>query len=95
MTGRRDRRRKQLLDDLKERRRYWEYERRRYWEYERRRYWEYEREDIGNMKGEDIGNMKGEDIGNMKDETLVLAVWRSRFGKGSGSAVRQATECMI
>jgi len=47
------------------------------------------------MKGEDIGNMKGEDIGNMKDETLVLAVWRSRFGKGSGSAVRQATECMI
>jgi hypothetical protein len=46
-------------------------------------------------KGEDIGNMKGEDIGNMKDETLVRAVWRSLFGKGSGCALRQATECMI
>jgi hypothetical protein len=55
VTGRRDRRRKQLLDDLKERRRYWE----------------------------------------LKEETLVRAVWRSRFRTGYGCVVRQATECMI
>ena len=55
MTGRRDGRRKQLLDDLKERRRYWE----------------------------------------LKDGILVRAVWRSRFGIGYGSVVRQAMEFMI
>jgi hypothetical protein len=55
VTGKRDSRRKQLLVDLKERRRYWK----------------------------------------LKEETLVRAVWRNRFGIGSGSAVRLATECMI
>ena len=55
MTGRRDRRRKKLLDGLKERRRYWE----------------------------------------LKDGIPVRGVWRSRFGIGYGSIVRQATEYLL
>jgi hypothetical protein len=52
MTGRRRRRRKQLLYDLKEKRRYWK----------------------------------------LKEETLDRTLWRTRFGKGYGPVVRQATE---
>jgi hypothetical protein len=52
MTGRRGRRIKQLLDDLKEKRRYWK----------------------------------------LKDEALVRTLWRTRFGRGDGPVVRQATE---
>jgi len=52
MTGRRGRRHKQLLDDLKETRRYWE----------------------------------------MKEEVLDCAVWRTHFGRGYGSVVRQTAE---
>jgi hypothetical protein len=52
MTGRRGRRRKQLLDNLKEKRRYWK----------------------------------------LKEEALDRTLWRSRFGRGYGRVVRQATE---
>jgi hypothetical protein len=50
-TGRRGRRSKKLLDDLKEKRVYWK----------------------------------------LNEEALDRIVWRTRFGKGCGSAVRQAT----
>jgi hypothetical protein len=49
MTGRRGKRRKQLLDDLKEKRGYWK----------------------------------------LKEEALDLTLWRTRFGRGYGSVVRQ------
>ena len=52
VTGRRGITRKQLLDDLKERRGYWK----------------------------------------MKEEALDRTVWRTRFGRGYRSAVRQITE---
>jgi hypothetical protein len=52
MMGRRGRRRKQLLDDLKEKRRYWK----------------------------------------LKEEALDRTLWRTRFGREYGSAVRQTTE---
>jgi hypothetical protein len=52
MTGRRGRRRKQLLDYLKDKRRYWK----------------------------------------LKEEALDRTVWRTRFGRGYGPVVRQATE---
>jgi hypothetical protein len=52
MTGRQGRRRKQLLDCLKEKRRYWE----------------------------------------LKEEAPDRIVWRTRFGRGYGPVVRQATE---
>jgi hypothetical protein len=52
MTGRRGRRRKQLLDDLKEKKRYWK----------------------------------------LKEEALDRTIWRTRFGRGYGPVVRQATE---
>ena len=55
VTGRQDRRRKHLLDDLKEEREYWK----------------------------------------MKEEILDCAVWRSCFGIGYGSLVRQPTEWVI
>jgi hypothetical protein len=51
MTGRRGRRRKQLLDD-KEKRRYWK----------------------------------------LKEEALDRILWRTRFGRGYGTVVRQTTE---
>jgi hypothetical protein len=54
MTGRRGRRRKQLLDDLKEKRRYWK----------------------------------------LKEEALDRTLWRTRFGRGYGPVVRQATGSM-
>jgi hypothetical protein len=52
MTGRRRRKRKQLLDDLKEKRRYWK----------------------------------------LKEEALDGTLWRTHFGRGYGSVVRQTTE---
>jgi hypothetical protein len=52
MTGRRGRRGKQLLDDLKEKRRYCK----------------------------------------LKEEALDRTMWRTRFGSGYGSLVRQTTE---
>jgi hypothetical protein len=52
MTGRRGRRRKQLLDDLKEKRRYWK----------------------------------------LKEEAHDRTLWSTRFGRGYGPVVRQATE---
>jgi hypothetical protein len=52
MTGRRGRRRKQLLDDLKEKRIYWK----------------------------------------LKEEAIDRTLWRTRFGRGYGPAVRQTTE---
>jgi hypothetical protein len=52
MTGRRGRRRKQLLDDLKEKRRYWK----------------------------------------LKEEALDRTLWRTRFGRGYGTVVRQTRE---
>jgi hypothetical protein len=52
IMGRRGRRRKQLLDDLKEKRRYWK----------------------------------------LKKETLDCILWRTRFGRRYGTAVRQTTE---
>jgi len=52
MTGRQERRRKQLLDDLKETGRYWK----------------------------------------MKEEVLDCTVWRTEFGRGYGSVVRQTAE---
>jgi hypothetical protein len=54
MTGRLGTRHKQLLDDLKEERRYWK----------------------------------------LKEEALDRTVWRTRFGRGYGSVVRQTTELM-
>jgi hypothetical protein len=51
-TGRRGRRRKQLLDDLKEKKR----------------------------------NCK------LKEEAVDSALWKTRFGRGYGSVVRQTTE---
>jgi hypothetical protein len=54
VTGRRGRRRKQLMDDLKERRGYWK----------------------------------------LKEEALDRTVWRTRFGRGYGSVVRQTTELL-
>jgi hypothetical protein len=52
VTGRRGRRRKQLLNDLKEKRGYWK----------------------------------------LKEEALDRSQWRSRFGRGYGSVVRQTAE---
>jgi hypothetical protein len=52
MTGRRGRRRKQLMDDLKEKRRNWK----------------------------------------LKEEAIDLTLWRTRFGRGYGPAVRRTTE---
>jgi hypothetical protein len=52
MTGRRGRRRKHLLDDLNEKRRYWK----------------------------------------LKEEALDRTLWRTRFGRGYGPVVRQATD---
>jgi hypothetical protein len=54
MTRRWGRRRKHLLDDLKEKRRYWK----------------------------------------LKEEALDRTLWRTRFGRGYGSVVRQTTEWM-
>jgi hypothetical protein len=54
MTGRRGRRRKQLLDDLKKKRRSWK----------------------------------------LKEEALDRNLWRTRFGRGYGPLLRQATELM-
>jgi hypothetical protein len=51
MKGRRGRRRKQLLDYVKEKRRYWK----------------------------------------LNEEALDRALWRTRFGRGYGSVVRQTT----
>jgi hypothetical protein len=51
MTRRRGRRRKQLLDGLKEKRRYWK----------------------------------------LKEEALDHTLWRTRFGRGYGTVVRQTT----
>jgi hypothetical protein len=52
MTGRRRRRGKQLLDDIKEKKRYWK----------------------------------------LKEEALDRTLWRTRFGRGYGPAVRQTAE---
>jgi hypothetical protein len=52
MTGRRGRIRKQQLDDLKEKRRYWK----------------------------------------LKEEALDRTMWRTRFGRGYGTVLRQTTE---
>jgi hypothetical protein len=52
VTGRQGRRRKQLLDDLKEKRKYW----------------------------------------YLNEEALDRTVWRTRFGKGYWSVVRQTNE---
>jgi hypothetical protein len=52
VTGRRGRRRQQLLDGLKENRGYWK----------------------------------------LKEEALDRSLWRTRFGRGYGLVVRQATE---
>jgi len=52
VTGRRGRRRRKLLDDLKERRGY----------------------------------------SNLKEEALDRTMWRARFGRGFGPAVRQTTK---
>jgi hypothetical protein len=54
MTGKRGRRRKQLQNDLKEKKRYWK----------------------------------------LKEEALDRTLWRTRFGRGYGSVVRQTTERM-
>ena len=54
MMGRRGRRRNQLLDGLKEKRKHWK----------------------------------------LKEEAPDRTLWRTRFGRGYGPVVRQATECM-